>query len=52
MRLVFEGAIAVHPEMHSLTARAIYGVDILLTKDFEPKLLEVEQQSSMVSINK
>ena len=42
LRLIFEGAIALHPEMHSATARAIYGVDVLLTSDFEPKLLEVE----------
>ena len=42
LRLIFEGAIALHPEMHSTTARAIYGVDVLLTSDFEPKLLEVE----------
>lgn len=41
LRSVFEGAFALHPEMHSSRARAIYGVDVLLTEAFEPKLLEV-----------
>lgn len=41
IRAVFEGAIAIYPEMHSPTSRAIYGVDIMLDASFEPKLLEV-----------
>lgn len=41
LRSVFEGAFYLHPEMHSSKSRAIYGVDVLLTDAFEPKLLEV-----------
>ncbi|KAK3040364.1 hypothetical protein RJ639_026769, partial [Escallonia herrerae] len=38
---VFESAAAVHPEMHSPTSRAMYGVDVMLDSSFRPKLLEV-----------
>ncbi|KAL4613765.1 hypothetical protein ACB092_07G003700, partial [Castanea dentata] len=38
---VFEAAAAVHPDMHSLKSRAIYGVDVMLDTSFQPKLLEV-----------
>ncbi|KAI5084656.1 hypothetical protein GOP47_0000825 [Adiantum capillus-veneris] len=41
LRSVFEGAFALHPEMHCSRSRAIYGVDVLLTDSFEPRLLEV-----------
>ncbi|KAG9151061.1 hypothetical protein Leryth_002641 [Lithospermum erythrorhizon] len=41
IRSVFESATAVHPEMHSPKSRAMYGVDVMLTNDFQPKLLEV-----------
>ncbi|XP_076908677.1 uncharacterized protein LOC143565658 [Bidens hawaiensis] len=41
IRKVFESAALVHPEMHSSTARAMYGVDVMLDSDFKPKLLEV-----------
>lgn len=41
LRSVFEGAFYLHPEMHSSKSRAIYGVDVLLTDAFEPRLLEV-----------
>ncbi|KAK3034500.1 hypothetical protein RJ639_032489 [Escallonia herrerae] len=41
IRSVFESAAAVHPEMHSPTSRAMYGVDVMLDSSFRPKLLEV-----------
>ncbi|KAI5674266.1 hypothetical protein M9H77_14630 [Catharanthus roseus] len=41
IRSVFESAAAVHPEMHSPTSRAMYGVDVMLDSHFQPKLLEV-----------
>ncbi|KAL5698256.1 hypothetical protein ACHQM5_029320 [Ranunculus cassubicifolius] len=41
LRAVFESAATVHPEMHSPTSRAMYGVDVMLDSSFEPKLLEV-----------
>lgn len=41
IRAVFEGAIAIYPDMHSPTSRAIYGVDVMLDASCEPKLLEV-----------
>lgn len=41
LRLVFEAAAAVHPEMQSPMSRAIYGVDVMLDMNFQPKLLEV-----------
>lgn len=41
LRQVFEAPGLVHPEMHSPTARAMYGVDLMLDANFEPKLLEV-----------
>nr|ATB19768.1 putative tubulin-tyrosine ligase [Juniperus scopulorum] len=41
IRAVFESASALHPEMHCPTARAIYGVDVMIDSEFQPKLLEV-----------
>ncbi|MED6135685.1 hypothetical protein PIB30_049024 [Stylosanthes scabra] len=41
IRSVFESAAAVHPEMHSPKSRAIYGVDVMLDRYFQPKILEV-----------
>lgn len=41
IRSVFEAAAKVHPEMHSPTSRAMYGVDVMLDTSFQPKLLEV-----------
>ncbi|KAM2218820.1 hypothetical protein TB2_017699 [Malus domestica] len=41
IRSVFEAAAQVHPEMHSPTSRAMYGVDVMLDSCFQPKLLEV-----------
>lgn len=41
IRSVFEAAAKVHPEMHSPTSRAMYGVDVMLDTNFQPKLLEV-----------
>ncbi|XP_051131543.1 uncharacterized protein LOC127251739 [Andrographis paniculata] len=41
IKSVFESAAAVHPEMHSPTSRAMYGVDVMLDSHFQPKLLEV-----------
>ncbi|KAF3775255.1 Tubulin--tyrosine ligase-like protein 12 [Nymphaea thermarum] len=41
IRAVFESAVVVHPEMHSSSSRAIYGVDVMLDSCFQPKLLEV-----------
>ncbi|KAL5098334.1 hypothetical protein RYX36_002661 [Vicia faba] len=41
IRSVFEAAAVAHPEMHSPTSRAIYGVDVMLDSSFQPKLLEV-----------
>ncbi|GAB2219246.1 hypothetical protein Drorol1_Dr00006879 [Drosera rotundifolia] len=41
IRSVFEGAAAVHPEMHSPKSRAMYGLDVMLDSAFRPKLLEV-----------
>ncbi|KAM7274477.1 hypothetical protein ACFE04_016343 [Oxalis oulophora] len=41
IRSVFEAAAVVHPEMHSPTSRAMYGVDVMIDSSFQPKLLEV-----------
>ncbi|KAG8376229.1 hypothetical protein BUALT_Bualt09G0041300 [Buddleja alternifolia] len=41
IRSVFESAATVHPEMHSPTSRAMYGVDVMLDDRYQPKLLEV-----------
>ncbi|OVA10335.1 Tubulin-tyrosine ligase/Tubulin polyglutamylase [Macleaya cordata] len=41
IRAVFESAAMVHPEMHSSTSRAMYGIDVMLDSSFQPKLLEV-----------
>ncbi|CAA0807155.1 Unknown protein [Striga hermonthica] len=41
IRSVFESAAAVHPEMHSPTSRAMYGIDVMLDCNYQPKLLEV-----------
>lgn len=41
IRSVFEAAAKVHPEMHSPMSRAMYGVDVMLDTNFQPKLLEV-----------
>ncbi|KAL3830039.1 hypothetical protein ACJIZ3_018841 [Penstemon smallii] len=41
IRSVFESAAAVHPEMRSPTSRAIYGVDVMIDDQYQPKLLEV-----------
>lgn len=41
IRSVFESAALVHPEMHHPKSRAMYGVDVMLDCDFQPKLLEV-----------
>lgn len=41
IRSVFEAAAVAHPEMHSPTSRAMYGVDVMLDSTFQPKLLEV-----------
>ncbi|KAL8464103.1 hypothetical protein ACS0TY_033865 [Phlomoides rotata] len=41
VRSVFEAATAVHPEMHSMTSRAMYGVDVMIDSHYQPKLLEV-----------
>ncbi|CAA7395629.1 unnamed protein product [Spirodela intermedia] len=41
IRSVFDSAAAVHPEMHSSSARAMYGVDVMIDSAFNPKLLEV-----------
>ncbi|KAF5202480.1 Tubulin--tyrosine ligase-like protein [Thalictrum thalictroides] len=38
---VFESAATIHPQMHSATSRAMYGVDVMLDCSFQPKLLEV-----------
>ena len=31
----------MHPEMHCPTTRAMYGVDVMLDNNFQPKILEV-----------
>nr|GLL20714.1 tubulin--tyrosine ligase-like protein 12 [Ipomoea trifida] len=41
IRSVFESAASVHPEMHHPKSRAMYGVDVMLDSNFQPKLLEV-----------
>ncbi|CAN1220443.1 Tubulin--tyrosine ligase-like protein 12 [Linum perenne] len=41
LRSVFEAAAIVHPEMQSPTSRAMYGVDVMIDSQFQPKLLEV-----------
>nr|GMC61561.1 tubulin--tyrosine ligase-like protein 12 [Ipomoea batatas] len=41
IRSVFESAASVHPEMHHSKSRAMYGVDVMLDSNFQPKLLEV-----------
>ncbi|XP_020235526.1 tubulin--tyrosine ligase-like protein 12 [Cajanus cajan] len=39
IRLV--AAAVAHPEMHSPSSRAMYGLDVILDSSFQPKLLEV-----------
>lgn len=46
IRSVFESAAIVHPEMHSTTSRAMYGVDVMLDNRYQPKLLEVLENYS------
>ena len=46
IRSVFEAAAVTHPEMHSPTSRAMYGVDVMLDSSFQPKLLEVCKRSN------
>ncbi|XP_047322133.1 tubulin--tyrosine ligase-like protein 12 [Impatiens glandulifera] len=41
MKALFESAAFVHPEMHNPMSRAMYGVDVMLDCNFQPKLLEV-----------
>ncbi|KAL6507667.1 hypothetical protein OROGR_023862 [Orobanche gracilis] len=41
IRSVFESAAMVHPEMHSATSRAMYGIDVMLDCNYQPILLEV-----------
>eukprot|EP00850_Spirogloea_muscicola_P021034 SM000234S07894 [mRNA] locus=s234:175280:179850:+ [translate_table: standard] len=41
LRDLFEAARCIHPEMQSEYSRAIYGCDIMLDSQFQPKLLEV-----------
>lgn len=41
IRSVFESAAVVHPEMQSPRSRAMYGVDVMLDRHFQPKILEV-----------
>jgi hypothetical protein len=43
---VFEAAAVAHPEMHSPTSRAMYGVDVMLDSSFQPKLLEVGNRNN------
>ncbi|TKY72868.1 Gamma carbonic anhydrase 1 [Spatholobus suberectus] len=38
---LFEAAAVAHPEMHSPTPRAMYGVDVILDSSFQLKLLEM-----------
>jgi hypothetical protein len=46
IRSVFEAAAVAHPEMHSPTSRAMYGVDVMLDSSFQPKLLEVGNRNN------
>lgn len=48
IRAVFESAVMVHPEMHSPSSRAIYGIDVMLDSCFQPKLLEVCFEESLL----
>eukprot|EP00850_Spirogloea_muscicola_P018426 SM000168S02625 [mRNA] locus=s168:228587:233551:+ [translate_table: standard] len=41
LRDLFEAARCIHPEMQSEYSRAMYGCDIMLDNQFQPKLLEV-----------
>ncbi|MCD9560626.1 hypothetical protein HAX54_019343 [Datura stramonium] len=41
IKSAFKAAAAVHPEMHHSKSRAMYGVDVMLDCNFEPKLLEI-----------
>lgn len=41
IRSVFEAAARQHPMMASPRARAMYGCDVMVTEDLEPRLLEV-----------
>ncbi|WOG94208.1 hypothetical protein DCAR_0313501 [Daucus carota subsp. sativus] len=41
IKSAFESAALVHPEMHNPMSRAMYGVDVMLDTNFQPKLLEV-----------
>lgn len=43
IRSVFESAAMVHPEMHSATSRAMYGIDVMLDCSYQPILLEVRE---------
>uniref|UniRef100_A0A7N0TS93 Tubulin--tyrosine ligase-like protein 12 SET-like domain-containing protein n=1 Tax=Kalanchoe fedtschenkoi TaxID=63787 RepID=A0A7N0TS93_KALFE len=41
IRMLFEAAAVVQPDMHNQKSRAIYGLDVMLDSSFQPKLLEV-----------
>ncbi|OIT03544.1 PREDICTED: tubulin--tyrosine ligase-like protein 12 isoform X1 [Nicotiana attenuata] len=41
IKSAFEAAAVVHPEMHHSKSRAMYGVDVMLDCQFQPKLLEI-----------
>ena len=41
IKSAFESVALVHPEMHNPMFRAMYGVDVMLDTNFQPKLLEV-----------
>ncbi|CAM8966903.1 unnamed protein product [Rhodiola kirilowii] len=40
IKMLFEAAALVQPDMHNPKSRAIYGVDVMLDSSFQPKLLE------------
>ncbi|XP_078433351.1 tubulin-tyrosine ligase isoform X2 [Wolffia australiana] len=41
IRSTFESASAMHPGMQSSSSRVIYGIDVMVDANFNPKLLEV-----------